>query len=72
MPTLYDADFFQWTQDTSDRLRRGELAKIDIPAFAEEVEDLGKQEKSAENAFPQSCPYTVDEILTTKDLAGRD
>jgi hypothetical protein len=139
MSKLYEADFFQWTQETSDRLRRGEFTTIDIPALVEEVEDLGKKEKSAlqsrlavlighllkwdqqpgkhsaswqatiklqrsrierllnqspslrpfvsealpdaysdgvllavkdtgldEKVFPASCPYTVDEILTTK------
>src|ERR1700730_4051067 len=43
----YDADFFQWTQETSDHLRRGEFARIDVSALVEEVEDLGKREKSA-------------------------
>jgi hypothetical protein len=47
MNNLYEADFFQWTQETSDRLRRGEFTKIDVPALVEEVEDLGKREKSA-------------------------
>ena len=43
----YDADFFRWTQETSDQLRRGEFASIDVQALVEEVEDLGKREKSA-------------------------
>ena len=43
----YDADFFRWTQETSDHLRRGEFARIDVAALVEEVEDLGKREKSA-------------------------
>ena len=43
----YDADFFRWTQETSDQLRRGEFARIDVSALVEEVEDLGKLEKSA-------------------------
>ena len=43
----YDADFFRWTQETSDQLRRGEFARIDVAALVEEVEDLGKREKSA-------------------------
>ena len=47
MNSLYEADFFQWTQETSDRLRRGEFATIDVPALVEEVEDLGKRQKSA-------------------------
>jgi len=43
----YDADFFRWTQETSDQLRRGDFARIDVLALVEEVEDLGKREKSA-------------------------
>src|ERR1700694_400594 len=43
----YDADFFRWTQETSDQLRRGEFARIDVAALVEQVEDLGKREKSA-------------------------
>jgi hypothetical protein len=44
---LYEADFYQWTKDTSDRLRRGEFTEIDLSALVEEVEDLGKREKNA-------------------------
>src|SRR5712691_1604691 len=44
---LYETDFYQWTQDTSDRLRRGEFTQIDVAALVEEVENLGKSEKSA-------------------------
>ncbi len=44
---LYEADFYRWTQDTSDRLRRGEFTEIDLSALVEEVEDLGKREKNA-------------------------
>jgi hypothetical protein len=144
MNDLYEADFFQWTQETSDRLRRGEFTRIDVPALAEEVEDLGKKQKSAlqnrlailighllkwdhqpgrrsgswqatirlqrsrierllkqspslcpfvsetlpeaysdgvllalretgldEEIFPKTCPYTVEEILGTKDVSVR-
>ena len=44
---LYDTDFYRWTQDTSERLRRGEFAEVDVAALVEEVEDLGKRERSA-------------------------
>ena len=142
MNNLYEADFFQWTQETSDRLRRGEFTKIDVPALVEEVEDLGKRQKSAlqsrlavlighllkwdrqsgkrsgswqatiqlqrnrierllsqspslrpflaeilpqaysdavllaikdtgldEKMFPENCPYTIEEILSSKDVS---
>ncbi len=44
---LYEADFYQWTQETADRLLRRDFTQIDVPALVEEVEDLGKREKSA-------------------------
>jgi hypothetical protein len=47
MNHLYETDFYQWTQETADRLRRGEVSQIDILALVEEVEDLGNRQKSA-------------------------
>ncbi len=45
--SLYEADFYGWTQDTADRLRRNEFTGIDLAALVEEVEDMGKRQKSA-------------------------
>ena len=45
--TQYEANFYQWTQDTASRLRSGEFTRIEVDALVEEVEDLGKREKSA-------------------------
>src|SRR5579885_2531623 len=45
--TLYETDFYEWTQDTARRLRRGEFTEIDVSALVEEVEDLGNRQKSA-------------------------
>ena len=45
--SLYEADFYSWTQDTADRLRSNDFTKIDLAALVEEVEDMGKREKSA-------------------------
>lgn len=44
---LYEADYYGWTQDTSERLRRGEFSEIDVSSLVDEVEDLGKRERSA-------------------------
>ncbi len=41
---LYDADFFEWTQRTADRLRRRRFDEADIEHAAEEIEDMGKRE----------------------------
>jgi len=54
MNDLYEADFFQWTQETSDCLRRGEFTKIGVPALVEEVEDLGK---SKSPLFRAASPF---------------
>jgi hypothetical protein len=45
--SLYDADFVEWTTRTADLLRRGRLAGSDLENVAEEIEDLGKSERSA-------------------------
>ena len=44
---LYEADYYRWTQDTSERLRRGEFSEIDVSSLIDEAEDLGKRERSA-------------------------
>ena len=49
MATLYDADFYQWTQDQAAKLRRlmAERANIDLDfeRLAEEIEDAGGSDK---------------------------
>jgi hypothetical protein len=45
MPTtLYDQDFYTWTQHQARLLREGRLQEIDIAHLAEEIEDMGKSE----------------------------
>lgn len=47
-PALYDADFFTWTQEQAEVLRRASPdtapPMIDTAHIAEEIEDLGKSE----------------------------
>lgn len=43
--TLYDHDFFAWTNEQSQLLRNGDLSKADIEHIAEELENMGKGEK---------------------------
>jgi len=45
--SLYEVDFYSWTQETARLLRSGRVDEIDLEALAEEVEDLGKSEKRA-------------------------
>jgi hypothetical protein len=43
----YDADFYAWTIRQAALLRAGKLAEADIEHIAEEIEDLGKANKTA-------------------------
>ena len=43
--TLYDQDFFAWTNEQVRLLRAGKLAQADIGHNAEEIETMGKAEK---------------------------
>lgn len=45
--TLYDTDFVEWTAHVAEMLRHGRLDEIDLEHIAEEIEDLGKSERSA-------------------------
>lgn len=43
--TLYDQDFYAWTQRQVELLRSGRLGELDIENLIEEIESLGKQER---------------------------
>jgi len=42
--SLYDRDFYAWTQRAAERLREGKLDEQDIPPLAAEIEDMGKRD----------------------------
>ena len=42
--TLYETDFFEWTQRTAEQLRRRRFDETDIEHAAEEIEDMGKRD----------------------------
>ncbi len=48
---LYDQDFFSWTQEQAELLRRAEAMRLNAPPeldwanLAEEIEDLGKSQQ---------------------------
>src|SRR5262249_4206936 len=46
-PTLYDEDFYAWTQEQAARLREGAVHELDLTNLAEEIESLGKSERRA-------------------------
>lgn len=41
----YDKDFYAWSMQTADQIRRRQFTDIDITHLAEEVESMGKSEK---------------------------
>ncbi|MBV9743625.1 MAG: DUF29 domain-containing protein [Acidobacteriia bacterium] len=45
MATLYDRDFYAWTQQTGGMLRRGCFDQVDMEHVAEEIEDMGNEKK---------------------------
>jgi hypothetical protein len=43
--TLYNQDFYAWTQQQVELLRAGNLQALDIENLIEEMESLGKQQR---------------------------
>lgn len=44
--TLYETDFVEWTERTAALLRAGRFDEADLEHAAEEIEDLGRSERS--------------------------
>jgi hypothetical protein len=45
--TLYDTDFYAWTQEQAALLRDGAVQELDLANLAEEIESLGKRDRRA-------------------------
>ena len=45
--SLYDSDFFTWTQEQAALLRDGKVDALDLANLAEEIESLGKSDRRA-------------------------
>ena len=45
--TLYDRDYYAWTQQQAGLLKAGRLADVDLQHLIEEVEDMGGEQKRA-------------------------
>lgn len=43
--SLYDVDFFEWTQTAAENLRRGCVSPADLEYIAEEIADMGKRDR---------------------------
>ena len=59
---LYDDDFYAWTQEQAELLRRGPAAanQLDREFLAEEIEDLGRSEL---HACQSLCEHIIEHLL---------
>ncbi|NJN74621.1 MAG: DUF29 domain-containing protein [Limnothrix sp. RL_2_0] len=44
---LYDADYFQWIEETLTKLKASQFSEVDWENLIEEIEDMGRSEKRA-------------------------
>jgi hypothetical protein len=60
--SLYDDDFYAWTQEQAELLRRGGAGanRLDVELIAEEIEDLGKSEL---HACQSLCEHIIEHLL---------
>ncbi len=60
--SLYDDDFYAWTQQQAELLRRGPAAanRLDYDLIAEEIEDLGRSEL---HACQSLCEHIIEHLL---------
>src|SRR5437763_9431115 len=60
--SLYDEDFYAWTQEQADLLRRIRPRdnRLDVELIAEEIEDLGKSEL---HACQSLCEHIIEHML---------
>jgi hypothetical protein len=60
--SLYDEDFYAWTQEQAELLRRARPGdnRLDIELIAEEIEDLGKSELHAAQSL---CEHIIEHLL---------
>jgi Domain of unknown function DUF29 len=49
--TLYDTDFYQWTQAQAAHLRAKEWPALDVDNLAEEIESLGASDRRALRSY---------------------
>jgi Domain of unknown function DUF29 len=46
MQSLYETDFYAWTQEQAKLLRVKQWSELDLPNLIEEIESLGKQQRA--------------------------
>jgi hypothetical protein len=53
--TLYEQDFYAWTQHQVELLRSGKFEGLDIDNLVEEIDSLGKQQRQELPRCPTPC-----------------
>ena len=51
LKTLYDKDFYAWTQETLSQIQKRNVEQIDWEHLAEEVEALGNEQRHAVDSY---------------------
>jgi hypothetical protein len=46
-PSLYEQDYYLWLQTAANQLRERKFAEVDLANLIEEIESMGRSEKSA-------------------------
>ncbi len=46
MQSLYETDFYAWTQEQANLLLHHEWSQLDLSNLIEEIESLGKQQRA--------------------------
>jgi hypothetical protein len=49
--TTYESDFYQWTQQQADLLRKGALSTLDVEHLIEEIDSMGRRDKGALRSY---------------------
>ncbi len=47
----YESDFYQWTQQQADLLRKGALSALDVEHLIEEIDSMGRRDKGALRSY---------------------
>lgn len=69
-PSLYDDDFFRWTNEQADLLRQGRFADVDLENIVEEIETLGRSEqRELESAYRLIAMHLLKSIIQPERIS---
>lgn len=70
--SLYERDFYSWTQEQSGLLRSGQTNKIDLANLTEEIETLGRAERSAlVSSYRSICLHQLKRLFQPEKSENR-